>query len=535
MSTTFPPNSPLARLRASTLLKPSSKDKNIKRVLQVTRLRLRRAGAGLGLAIVALGANHSFGQVNQATADAALNGYNSAFLVTSGSLTYYKKGTGTSTTDLKPQGTWGEALDIGVAEDAYERTGTAAAKTLVSNLMTTFLTQNGTDWSGDTWNDDLGWMCLCCMRGYQITGNSTFLTVAENNFNTAYNRGWDSTFGGGVWENMATLASKCALDNDGLAIVGCYIYQATEDTTYLTKAQNMYSWVRSKIFNTTTGQINEGWKADGLEVSDNVYNSGTFVNMANLLHNITGTASYYNDAVLAANHVVNKTAILSNGSRASNCWAQDFVRGLRNLCRDNHLWDTYYPWLENNANASWNERRTDLNITWNSWTSATPTDDCSSMESMSGAIVQQMLPCTYEPDLLTIPGYSGPDYRVIADSNFRDGEGVILDATAAGNYIAFLAPEISARSYDVRVAVKKFNSRGIIQMAIGQVGNNSPVNTGAPQDLYSSSAQYVELDLGTWTPATSGDKWIWFKITGKNAASSGYSVCFDYIRLLPIK
>ena len=489
----------------------------------------------VGLAGLLLIGHNASAQVNQATADAAFNAYNSAFLTQSGGQAFYRKGSGTSSTDLKPQGTWGEALDIEAAEDAYDRTGSAANKTLVNTLITTFLAQNGTDWSGDSWNDDIGWMTLCCIRGYQITGNTTFLTQAETEWNMAYNRGWDSTFGGGVWENMATLASKCALDNDGLAIVGCYIYQATGTTDYLTKSEAMYSWVRSKLFNTSTGQVNEGWKSNGLEASDNVYNSGTFVTMANLLHNITGIASYYNDAVLAANHVTNGTAILSNGGRNSNCWAQDFVRGLSYLCRDNGLWNTYYPWLENNANASWNVRRTDLNVTWNSWTTQTPEDDCSSMECLSGAVVQQVLPATYELDTLTVPSYVGPDYRTIADSNFRDGQGMILDSTAAGNYIVFLVPEVAAKKYDVRVGVKKLNTRGIFQLAIGQVGNNSPVNTGSPQDLYASSAVYGELDLGAWTPATSSDKWFWFKITGKNSASTGYSECFDYIRLLPIK
>ncbi len=491
--------------------------------------------AAIGLSISSLACTPSSAQTSD-IADAAFNGYNQAFRLTTGGNTFYKKGSGTASADNQPQGSWGEAVDLGVMIDRYDRTKSAADKTMVDTMVSSFLAQNAWDWSGDTYNDDLGWMALCCVRGYQITGNSAYLTKAESAFNIAYNRGWDSTFGGGVWENMATLASKTALANDSLAIAGCYIYQSGGDSTYLTKSQNMYNWVRSHIFDTTTGQVNEAWKPTGLSVSNNVYNSGSFVTMANLLHNITGTSGYYNDAVLAANHVVNNTTVMTNSQRGSTCWQQDFVRGLGYLCRDNNLWDTYYDWLQSNAAAAWNLRRTDFNVTWNSWTAQTPSDDCSSMECLSGAVVQQIMPPRFEVESLSIPGSSPAGAtRVLSDSNMAGGAGVILDATAVGDYISFLVPAVGAKKYDIRVGVKKFNSRGICQLAIGQAGNPSPVNVGTPKDLYSSSGQYTEIDFGTWTPATTGDKWFWFTITGKNASSSGYSECFDYIVLRPIK
>ena len=131
------------------------------------------------------------------------------------------------------------------------------------------------------------------------------------------------------------------------------------------------------------------------------------------------------------------------------------------------------------------------------------------------------------------PAIRGRTIGSSATATSAAGAGVILDSTAAGNYINFLVPDVSARKYDVRVGVKTINTRGIFQMAIGQAGNNSPTNTGAPQDLYSASAAYVELDLGAWTPATNSDKWFWITVTGKNASSTGYTLAFDYILLLP--
>ena len=117
-----------------------------------------------------------------------------------------------------------------------------------------------------------------------------------------------------------------------------------------------------------------------------------------------------------------------------------------------------------------------------------------------------------------------------ADSHFSAGAAVILDATAVGNYMNFLVPAVSARTYDVRVGVKTTTTRGIVQLAIGPAGNNSPTNVSTPRDLYSATDQYVELDLGAWTPSTTSDKWFWFTMIGKNASSTGlHWLRIDYI------
>ena len=138
----------------------------------------------------------------------------------------------------------------------------------------------------------------------------------------------------------------------------------------------------------------------------------------------------------------------------------------------------------------------------------------------------------FEAESAIIPAYTGPDWRVFVDPPCSGGEGAILDSNAVGNSFTIDVPSISQGTYDVRIGVKTFNSRGISQVAIATAGNTSPSNLGAPQDLYSAAAGYVELDLGNWSPASSSDKWFWFTVTGKNAASSGYSEAIDYIRLI---
>ncbi len=139
---------------------------------------------------------------------------------------------------------------------------------------------------------------------------------------------------------------------------------------------------------------------------------------------------------------------------------------------------------------------------------------------------------THETESLEVASANGATHRVIVDSNFSGGQGTILDATAVGNSIVYVMPYVAAGTYDVSVRVKDLNTRGIWQLAIGQAGSPTPTNVGAPQDEYASGG-YPTLDLGTWSPATSGTKWFWFTVTGKNASSSGYSIAFDDIKLTP--
>jgi ABC-type uncharacterized transport system auxiliary subunit len=81
-------------------------------------------------------------------ADAAFNSYNTSFLVSSGNTQYYKEALNVATKDYF----WRQALDIQMVEDVYLRTKSTAHKTLITNLLNTFLQQNQgtgglTDWN----------------------------------------------------------------------------------------------------------------------------------------------------------------------------------------------------------------------------------------------------------------------------------------------------------------------------------------------------------------------------------------------------
>ncbi len=342
-------------------------------------------------------------------AEAVYNAWNAAFLVQSDSTAYYA----TTLHGSSPEGTWVGALDVEFAEDVCLRMRTPAQRHLVNDLLTTFLAQNDFDWSHDTWNDDLAWMTLAMLHGYQITGNATFLNKAVSAWNIAYDRGWDTKYGGGgIWENMDNFAhgdgraDKCSLSNNPFVTAGVALYQITGDAAYLTKSEAIYAWVRGNLFNPTTGQVNEGVKwpignpsGGFLENSNNVYNSGSFLEAANALYSVTSKAQYYQDALLAANHVVDHTPILHDGGRYQTQWAYRFVKGLSEFATDNALWPQYLPWMLNNAQAAWKERDSN-NLTWNDWTKPTDDQKIDANESSSAVAIWQWLP----PD---VPALSG--------------------------------------------------------------------------------------------------------------------------------
>ncbi len=138
----------------------------------------------------------------------------------------------------------------------------------------------------------------------------------------------------------------------------------------------------------------------------------------------------------------------------------------------------------------------------------------------------------WETEDLAATATSGVTHRVFAWTSFSGGEGTILDATAVGQQVTYTIPAVGAGTYDVRVAVKKTATRGTWQLAAASAVTQSFSNVGAVQDEYSATDQWVEYDLGNWSPGTSSDKLFRFTVSGQNANSTGFSIAFDYIKLI---
>jgi hypothetical protein len=121
---------------------------------------------------------------------------------------------------------------------------------------------------------------------------------------------------------------------------------------------------------------------------------------------------------------------------------------------------------------------------------------------------------------------------LVSDVNYSNGQGDILRSNAVGDSVTYLVPNISAGTYTVSVGMKKNTTRGQFQLSASRADLNTWTNIGSVVDEYSnSSGDFVEVTVGTWSPASTNDKLFKFSVTGKNAASSQYWLSVDYLRL----
>jgi hypothetical protein len=122
---------------------------------------------------------------------------------------------------------------------------------------------------------------------------------------------------------------------------------------------------------------------------------------------------------------------------------------------------------------------------------------------------------------------SGPTFRTFAYASFPDANGMILDATKAGDNVTFTVNVPSAGTYDLKLSYKQYISRGISQLAI------NGTSMGAPLDQYLPQEGYATFDYGNFTFSAAGNYSFKFTILGKDAISTGYAVSFDDFTLTP--
>ncbi len=100
------------------------------------------------------------------------------------------------------------------------------------------------------------------------------------------------------------------------------------------------------------------------------------------------------------------------------------------------------------------------------------------------------------------------------------------NGSAVGHALSYALYPRTLGTFSVRVRTKRFNNRGQYQLSI------DGVNQGPVRDEYSSSAVFAEADLGTVTFTDLGARTFTFTVVGRNAASTGYNVAVDSIRLI---
>jgi hypothetical protein len=160
---------------------------------------------------------------------------------------------------------------------------------------------------GATYYDDNAWGGLDLIHAYLATGNATYLTLAQDEFNFAIT-GWDASTtdgcpGGVFWEDVAG-SQRNATANGANAELGAELDLLTHNAADLSWATRMYQWVVGCL-GTASGLYNDHVNPNG-SVNSTLwsYNQGVMVGAGVLLTKATGTTSYLTQAEQTANAAV---------------------------------------------------------------------------------------------------------------------------------------------------------------------------------------------------------------------------------------
>lgn len=290
---------------------------------------------------------------------------------------------------------WTFAEEIEMAEDVtyWEETNNpgqvATDKVRIANLINGFRNLHGDDWSSDVYNDDLSVAVLAFVRCWELTSSGVCLTDAENNFNTVYSRGYDTDLGGGLWWNNDmpskpnNTCSKAPTDcikgssaNWTFVIAGYLLYQASGDSSYKTKADTIYSWAISHLYDSSTGLVYNDEDYQGNMNSGLVtYNFGLAIGAAAEENNSTATnnmANYLMDNSFsgASGATINGYNILPNYGQSTNGFGVFNGMTFRWVSianrKSGYIPSSYTAWAQTNLDQGWAVRNP-YALSWDDW------------------------------------------------------------------------------------------------------------------------------------------------------------------------
>jgi hypothetical protein len=328
--------------------------------------------------LLALSASRpAIAQWTTADAQTAFNNYNDAFYFNPSGDNYdYRVQQGSTTTS----GFWVGAEEIELAIDAYNNSPTTTNYNIINQLCNGFVAQYSSNWSGDSYDDDLMWATIAFTRAYNATGNSTWLSDAETNFAVVWNRGYDTTYGGGIWWNASQANTSSGYKNSAanwtFVIAGYLLYNATGDSTYQSEANTIYSWAYSNLYVASTGEIYDGINNSGISNGQYSYNYGVAVGAQYFENN-------WSDATNVANYLMNNESsgtvngynILPNygqGGTDGGGFNGIALRWIGYAYTQGALSNTnILTWAQTNVNQAWSEVNSQ-GLSWNDWLAATP-------------------------------------------------------------------------------------------------------------------------------------------------------------------
>jgi hypothetical protein len=159
------------------------------------------------------------------------------------------------------------------------------------------------------------------------------------------------------------------------------------------------------------------------------------------------------------------------------------------------------------------------------------TQDVTGTNSLLTAIHQEIPtsptnPLPFEAESLTRTS-TGATTKVETDTSASGGQWISLLADGTGDYVEYTLPNIPAGTYQLKLLYKTHPNRGILGLAV------DGTTLGGALDQYASTAAFTEVNFGVVTFASTGNHIVRLTVTGKNPASTIYTLSADKFTLVP--
>lgn len=274
-------------------------------------------------------------------------------------------------------GFWTDAEILETFLDAYEQLKDAKYLTAAEQFYDGIIDRKSADWEWNEYNDDVMWMVIATARLYLNTKDlsgkdadtvQSYLDVAKANFDMTYDRAWSDDLGGGLWWTTDKNEKNACVNGPG-AIAACLLGEATEDSSYYTKAINIFEWEKETLFNADNGAVKDNINKNGeFNTWASTYNQGTFIGAAAMLYKHETDATKKEGYLATAKQAAGYAARMGDGNegylnREQNSGDLIGFKGILGrwmgyLARECNVTD-YDAWMIANAKAAWNNRNSD--------------------------------------------------------------------------------------------------------------------------------------------------------------------------------
>ncbi len=441
-------------------------------------------------------------------ADTAMTAFNNAFWNSSKKLFW------DDTNHSKDEDIWVQACEWDIVMDAYQRTKNPSYLTQLNEVYQGgAATYANFDWNNTSvWfaNDDMLWWIIGMLRAYEITGNNTYLTTAKAGIDKIWSTEYDAS-DGGIWWTSVQHSSKNACAEGPFVIAACKLAADSGDSSYLSKAETVYQFQKSTLFDENTGSVADSkqFPSGIIDPMNFSYNQGTMIGAGLFLYQATNQSAYLTDAIKACNYLKNvmgdEEGILPaemdmNDQGISKAIAVRYVMMLVNEGQTQYL-----PWLQKNADMAWAHRDTTRNLTVRDWNAYAGTGNIFACEAAGAADLLQVCPTNTSSanrDAYTVVEAESSDARTPAMSvDSGNGADKNLGGIQNNNYAEFKNVDFGSggtNGFKARVSVNN-DAGGFIDVRLDSPAGALLGTLNLQQTGSWGNYRYMDTDIGSAT------------------------------------